>query len=208
MGRNTEPKCKQCRRENMKLFLKGERCYTDKCSFDRRPYPSGQHGQRRSKITEYGMRLREKQKVRRIYGILEQQFRKYFKIADRTKGVTGEQLLYRLERRLDSVCYRLGFAATRAEARHLVRHKHVTVQDQVVNIPSFQVKPGDKISIHDKSRSMARIQTALENSDKRGIPDWLELDRAALVGMVKALPNREEITLPIQEQLIVEFYSR
>ena len=208
MARYIGPVCKQCRRENMKLFLKGERCYTDKCSFDRRPYPSGQHGQRRSKITEYGMRLREKQKVRRIYGILEQQFRKYFKIADRTKGVTGEQLLYRLERRLDSVCYRLGFAATRAEARHLVRHKHVTVQDQVVNIPSFQVKPGDKISIHDKSRSMARIQTALENSDKRGIPDWLELDRAALVGMVKALPNREEITLPIQEQLIVEFYSR
>jgi small subunit ribosomal protein S4 len=208
MARYIGPVCKLCRRENMKLFLKGERCYTDKCSFDRRPYPSGQHGQRRSKITEYGMRLREKQKVRRIYGILEQQFRKYFKMADRTKGVTGEQLLYRLERRLDSVCYRLGFAATRAEARHLVRHKHVTIQGRVVDIPSFQVKPGDTISIHDKSRTMARIQTALENSEKRGIPDWLELDRAALVGMVKALPNREEITLPIQEQLIVEFYSR
>lgn len=208
MARYIGPVCKLCRRENMKLFLKGERCYTDKCSFDRRPYPSGQHGQRRSKITEYGMRLREKQKVRRIYGVLEQQFRKYFKMADRTKGVTGEQLLYRLERRLDSVCYRLGFAATRAEARLLVRHKHVTIQGRVVDIPSFHVKPGDTISIHDKSRTMVRIQTALENSEKRGIPDWLELDRAALVGVVKALPNREEITLPIQEQLIVEFYSR
>ncbi len=208
MARYIGPVCKQCRRENMKLFLKGERCYTDKCSFDRRPYPSGQHGQRRSKLTEYGIRLREKQKVRRIYGILEQQFRKYFKMADHTKGVTGEQLLYRLERRLDSVCYRLGFAATRAEARHLVRHKHVLVQGKVVNIPSFQIKPGDKISLHERSRSMARVQTAMENSEKRGIPDWLELDRAELVGLVKTLPNREEITIPIQEQLIVEFYSR
>lgn len=208
MARYIGPVCKQCRRENMKLFLKGSRCFTDKCSFDRRPYPSGQHGQRRSKATEYGIRLREKQKVRRIYGVLERQFRKYFAEADRIKGVTGENLLGLLERRLDSACYRLGFASTRAEARHLVRHKHVMVNGKVVNIPSYLLSPGDEVSVKDKSKKMSRIGIALEAAAQRGVPQWLELDRDKIAGKVTAAPNREEITLPIDEQLIVEFYSR
>lgn len=208
MARYTGPSCKLCRREGLKLFLKGERCYTDKCSFDRRPYPPGQHGQRRAKFTEYGIRLREKQKVRRIYGVLERQFRTYFEKADATKGVTGEQLLGLLERRLDSVAYRLGFAWTRADARQLVRHKHVQVNGRTVNIPSYLVKPGDKISIREKSKNKVRVQSALEGVDRRGVPEWLELDKETLTGTVKTMPNREEITLPIQEQLIVEFYSR
>lgn len=208
MARYTGPSCKLCRREGTKLFLKGERCYTDKCSFDRRPYPPGQHGQRRIKFTEYGIRLREKQKVRRIYGMLERQFRSYFAKADRTKGVTGEALLGLLERRLDSVAYRLGFAWTRADGRQLVRHKHVTVNGKVVNIPSFLVKPGDVVSIREKSRQKSRIAGAQAGVDRRGVPEWLELDRETLTGTVKTMPNREEITLPIQEQLIVEFYSR
>jgi len=208
MARYTGPSCKQCRRESLKLFLKGERCYTDKCSFDRRPYPPGQHGQRRSKFTEYGIRLREKQKVRRIYGVLERQFRTYFEKADQTKGVTGELLLGLLERRLDSVCYRLGFAATRADARQLVRHKHVQVNGKTVNIPSYLVKPGEKVSVREKSRSIVRVALALEGVERRGVPEWLELDKGTVTGTVKTMPNREEITLPIQEQLIVEFYSR
>lgn len=208
MARYIGPACKLCRRENLKLFLKGERCYTDKCSFDRRPYPPGQHGQRRIKFTEYGVRLREKQKVRRIYGVFERQFRKYFAEADRRKGVTGEQLLGMLERRLDSACYRMGFASTRTEARQLVRHKHVAVNGRTVDIPSFVVKPGDKVTIREKSRAMARIQMALEAAERRGVPQWLELDKGAFMATVKTMPNREEITLPIQEQLIVEFYSR
>src|SRR5689334_14337555 len=166
MARHTGPVCKLCRRESLKLFLKGERCYTDKCSFDRRPYPPGQHGQRRSKFTEYGIRLREKQKVRRIYGVLERQFRTYFEKADQTKGVTGELLLGLLERRLDSVCYRLGFAATRADARQLVRHKHVQVNGKSVNIPSYLVKPGDKISVREKSRTIVRVTLALEGVER------------------------------------------
>ncbi|MBK8171053.1 MAG: 30S ribosomal protein S4 [Sandaracinaceae bacterium] len=208
MARYIGPVCKLCRRENVKLFLKGDRCYTDKCAFDRRPYPPGQHGQRRSKFTEYGVRLREKQKVRRIYGVLERQFRKYFHEADRTKGVTGEQLLGLLERRLDSACYRLGFAATRSEGRQLVRHKHVMVNGHVVNIPSYLVKPGDKITLHERSRAQARVTTSVEGVERRGVPSWLELDKGSLTGSVKMMPVREEITLPIQEQLIVEFYSR
>lgn len=208
MARYTGPVCKLCRREGMKLFLKGERCYTDKCSFDRRPYPAGQHGQRRIKFSEYGIRLREKQKVRRIYGIVEKQFRRYFHEADRQKGVTGDNLLRLLERRLDNVVYRLGFATTRAEARHTVLHRHVTVNGKSVNIPSFLVKPGDVIAIRDRSKNKARIQGALEFAERRGIPDWLELDKDEMQGTVKTMPNREEITLPIQEQLIVEFYSR
>jgi small subunit ribosomal protein S4 len=197
-----------CRREGTKLFLKGDRCFTDKCAVDRRPYPPGQHGQRRAKFTEYGIRLREKQKVSRIYGVLERQFRKYFYEADRTRGVTGENLLSLLERRLDSVCYRLGFAQTRAEARHLVRHKHVSVNGRTVNIPSYRVKPGEKIEVREASRKMARINSALDAAERRGIPSWLELNREAFAGTVKSAPVREEITLPIQEQLIVEFYSR
>jgi small subunit ribosomal protein S4 len=192
----------------MKLFLKGERCYTDKCSFDRRPYPPGVHGQRRSKPTEFGVRMREKQKVRRIYGVLEAQFRGYFEAADRQKGVTGENLLSLLERRLDSVVYRLGLGATRTDARQVVRHKHVQINGRTVNIPSFLVKPGDKITIHEGSKSIARLQGALDVAARREQPDWLEFDRESLSGTVKGMPTREAITLPIEEQMIVEFYSR
>ena len=208
MARYIGPACKLCRRENMKLFLKGERCYTDKCSFDRRPYPPGMHGQRRSKVTEFGVRMREKQKVRRIYGLLERQFAGYFEEADRLKGVTGTNLLSLLERRLDSVIFRLGFGATRTDARQLVRHKHVQVNGRTVNIPSFLVKPGDKVAIREASKPSARIATALEVAARREQPEWLELDRDNLVGTVRMMPNREAITLPISEQLIVEFYSR
>ena len=208
MARYIGPACKLCRREGEKLFLKGDRCYTDKCAFDRRPYPPGQHGQRRTKVTEYGIRLREKQKVRRIYGVLERQFRKYFAEADRIKGVTGENLLMLLERRLDSACYRLGFAATRSDARQLVRHRHVKVNGKVVSSPSFCVKPGDKVSIHERSRETGRVKTALEGVERRGVPEWLELDKNEFTGTVKGMPIREAITLPIKEQFIVEFYSR
>jgi small subunit ribosomal protein S4 len=192
----------------MKLFLKGERCYTDKCSFDRRPYPPGMHGQRRIKFTEYGVRLREKQKARRIYGLAEKQFKRNFVEADRQKGVTGKSMLERLERRLDSVCYRMGFARTRSEARQLVRHRHIQVNGKRVSIPSYLVKPGDKISVKEKSRSKAVFTDSLEQVERRGLPEWLELDKENFTGTIKNMPNREEITLPIQEQLIVEFYSR
>jgi small subunit ribosomal protein S4 len=208
MARYIGPSCKLCRREGEKLFLKGDRCYTDKCAFDRRPYPSGQHGQRRTKVTEYGIRLREKQKVRRIYGVLERQFRRYFAEADRTKGVTGENLLALLERRLDSVCYRLGFAATRNDARQLIRHKHVAVNGKTVSIPSFVVKTGDVVTVREKSRQIGRVAIALEGVERRGVPEWLELDKGAFTGKVRGAPIREAITLPIKEQLIVEFYSR
>jgi small subunit ribosomal protein S4 len=192
----------------MKLFLKGERCYTDKCSFDRRPYPPGMHGQRRSKVTEFGVRMREKQKVRRIYGLLERQFSGYFDHADGQKGVTGSNLLSLLERRLDSAVYRLGLGATRTDARQLVRHKHLQVNGRTVNIPSFLLKPGDKITVREGSKSLVRIQAALDLSARREQPDWLEFDRDNLTGTVKMMPAREAITLPIEEQLIVEFYSR
>lgn len=208
MARYIGPACRQCRRENLKLFLKGERCYTDKCAFDRRPYPPGVHGQRRSKPTEYGVRMREKQKVRRIYGILERQFRRYFVMADRTKGVTGENLLNTLERRLDSAVFRMGIAATRTDARQLVRHKHVQVNGKSVNIPSYLLKPGDKISVRESSKGLKRLQAALETAGRREQPEWLDVDKNNLSGVVKMMPQREAITLPIQEQLIVEFYSR
>lgn len=208
MARYIGPVCKQCRREGAKLFLKGERCYTDKCGYDRRPYPPGVHGQRRSKVTEYGIRLREKQKVRRIYGMLESQFRRYFDMADRQRGVTGENFLSLLERRLDSAVYRLGMATTRAEARQLVRHKHMQVNGKAVNIPSFLLRPGDKITVRERSKKLGRIEGALEVAGRREQPDWLEFDRDNLTATVKNVPTREGITLPIQEQLIVEFYSR
>jgi len=208
MARYTGPVCKLCRREGMKLFLKGERCYTDKCSFDRRPYPPGQHGQRRIKFTEYGIRLREKQKVRRMYGMVEKQFRRYFGEADRQRGVTGENLLSLLERRLDNVVYRMGFAQTRSDARQIVLHRHILVNGKRVNIPSYQVKPGDVVAVKEKSREKGRFQAAATASERRPTREWLDVDLAAFTGTVKALPNREEITLPIQEQLIVEFYSR
>lgn len=208
MARYTGPVCKLCRREGMKLFLKGDRCYTDKCAFDRRPYPPGQHGQRRMKFTEYGIRLREKQKVRRMYGVVEKQFRRYFKDAARAKTVTGDTFLQLLERRLDNVVFRAGFAATRSEARQTVLHRHVTVNGRSVNIPSFLVRAGDVVAIREKSQKKARIVTSLEGVDRRGVPEWLELDKDKFAGTVKTLPVREAITLPIQEQLIVEFYSR
>ncbi|MEZ4392129.1 MAG: 30S ribosomal protein S4 [Polyangiales bacterium] len=208
MARYIGPVCKLCRREGAKLFLKGDRCYTEKCAYDRRPYPPGQHGQARIKFTEYGLRLREKQKVRRVYGVLERQFRKYFSEADRTKGVTGENLLALLERRLDNVAFRLGFAATRSEARQLVLHQHVTVNGKRVNVPSYVVRVGDKIAVREKSREIARVKESVTGAERRGALTWLELDKANFTGTVKTLPVREEVGLDIKEQLIVEFYSR
>ncbi len=192
----------------MELFLKGERCYTDKCAIKRRNYPPGQHGQGRPKVSNYGVQLREKQKVRRIYGILEKQFRSYFQEADRLKGVTGENLLSLLERRLDNVVYRLGFAASRTEARILVRHNHFTLNGKKANIPSIQLRAGDVIELKEKSRKIACINESLDAVVRRGIPQWLELEKEAYKGVVKILPVREDITMPIQEQLIVELYSK
>lgn len=208
MARYTGPSCRLCRRENMELFLKGERCYTDKCAIKRRNYPPGQHGQARTKVSDYGVQLREKQKVRRIYGILEKQFRSYFEEADRMKGVTGENLLFLLERRLDNAVYRLGLASSRTEARTLVRHGHFQVNGRKVNIPSFLVKNGDVIEVREKSRNIVSINDSLEAVVRRGVPQWLELDKDARKGVVKTLPTREDITTPIQEQLIVELYSK
>ncbi|WP_136516436.1 30S ribosomal protein S4 [Geomonas edaphica] len=208
MARYTGPSCRLCRREGSELFLKGERCYTDKCAIKRRSYPPGQHGQGRIKVSDYGVQLREKQKVRRIYGILENQFRGYFETADRMKGVTGENLLFLLERRLDNVVYRLGFATSRDEARQLVRHSHFTLNGRKANIPSIQVKAGDVIQLREKSRKITVINESLEGVVRRGIPQWLELDKDAFKGTIKAMPVREDITMPIQEQLIVELYSK
>ncbi|AAR36225.1 30S ribosomal protein S4 [Geobacter sulfurreducens] len=208
MARYTGPSCRLCRRENMELFLKGERCYTDKCAIKRRNYPPGQHGQGRPKVSNYGVQLREKQKVRRIYGILEKQFRSYFQEADRLKGVTGENLLSLLERRLDNVVYRLGFAASRTEARILVRHNHFTLNGKKANIPSIQLRAGDVVELKEKSRKIACINESLDAVVRRGIPQWLELEKDAYKGVVKTLPVREDITMPIQEQLIVELYSK
>jgi small subunit ribosomal protein S4 len=193
----------------MKLFLKGERCYTDKCAFDRRGYPPGQHGQRRVKFSDYGIQLREKQKVKRLYGISERQFRNYFEKADRQKGITGTNLLIFLERRLDNTVYRLGLATSRQEARQLVGHGHFAVNGRKVNIPSYLVQPNDVIEVKEKSRGMDRIKEAAEGVARRGIPQWLEIEKDNLRGTVKGWPNREELTTPpIQEQLIVELYSK
>ena len=192
----------------MKLFLKGDRCYSDKCSFDRRGYPPGQHGQRRSKFSDYGVQLREKQKVRRIYGISEKQFRIIFSKADRQNGITGANLLGMLERRLDNVVFRLGFTSSRTQGRHFVRHNHFTVNGNKVNIPSYIMKAGDVIALKEKSRNVAAITESLETIVRRGIPQWLELDKDGFKGAVKSLPVREDVTLPIQEQLIVELYSK
>ena len=208
MARYTKSVCRLCRRENLKLFLKGERCYTEKCAIDRRSYAPGQHGQDRKKFSEYGTQLREKQKVKRLYGILENQFRNTFKEADRQKGITGEILLSLLERRLDNTVYRLGFANSRNEARQLVRHSHFLVNQSKVNIPSYLVKPGNVIELREKSKKIVRILEALEGVARRGVPQWLELDKEQLKGSVKGLPTREEITIPIQEKLIVELYSK
>ncbi|OEU63046.1 MAG: 30S ribosomal protein S4 [Desulfuromonadales bacterium C00003094] len=209
MARYTGPVCRQCRRENMKLFLKGDRCYTDKCAVERRNYAPGVHGQGRVKVTEYGTQLREKQRVKRTYGLLEKQFRAYFDKADRAKGVTGENLLVLLERRFDSVVYRLGFASSRNEARLLIRQGHFLVNGRKVNIPSFLVRVNDVVELREKSRKIARVNDSLDGVMRRGVPSWVELERDAFKGTLKTLPVREEMTTPaFQEQLIVELYSK
>ncbi len=208
MARYTGPVCRLCRREEMKLFLKGERCFTDKCAFERRAYAPGQHGQRRRKRTDYGDQLREKQKVRRMYGVLESQFKGYYFKASRMKGVTGEDLLKLLERRLDNCIYRMGLASTRTEARQLVRHNHYQVNGKNCNIPSVILKPGDTITVKERSRKVTKITNSLEAVDRVGIPSWIEVDKENFKGTLKELPVREELTLPIREQLIVELYSK
>jgi small subunit ribosomal protein S4 len=209
MARYTGPVCKLCRREGAKLYLKGDRCYTAKCAIDRRAYAPGQHGQNnRRKLSEYGLQLREKQKARRIYGILEKQFSNYFVKAERQKGVTGENLLRLLERRLDNVVYRLGFAVSRAEARQLVKHNHFTLNGHKANIPSMLVKVGDVIQVKEKSLSTPGFAEVKEIIAQKNPPEWLDLDKENLTGRVMALPNREQIDVPIEDHLIVELYSR
>ncbi|HEV8718377.1 MAG TPA: 30S ribosomal protein S4 [Candidatus Binatia bacterium] len=208
MARYTGPVCRLCRREGIKLFLKGERCYTDKCAIERRSYPPGQHGQGRSKSTEYSLQLREKQKLKRIYGVLERQFRRVFALAESRRGITGENLLLLLESRLDNMIYRMGFAPSRSEARQLVRHGHFLVNQRRVTIPSYFMKSGDEIQVRESSRKVVRIQESLELAQRRGVPEWLEVNKDAFAGRVRALPTRAELTLPINEQLIVELYSK
>lgn len=208
MARQTDSVCKLCRRENLKLFLKGDRCFSDKCSFERRSYPPGQHGQRRTKLSDFGLQLREKQKVKRLYGVLESQFRIFFDRANRKKGATGENLLQRLECRLDNVVYRLGFADSRPEARQLIRHGHFTVNGKRVNIPAYVLKQGAEVAVKAKSQQKKPIQRAIQNLQKREVPEWLELNQAEFKGRVKALPSRNHITVPIEENLVVELYSK
>ncbi|MBI4621230.1 MAG: 30S ribosomal protein S4 [Desulfobacterales bacterium] len=208
MARYTGSVCRLCRRENLKLYLKGDRCYSDKCAFERKSYPPGQHGQSRSKHSDYGIQLREKQKVKRIYGILENQFRRYFEKADKMKGITGDNLLLFLERRMDNMVFRLGFASSRSEARQLIRHDHFLVNGKKVNIPSYLISPGEIVEVREKSRKIPRIVESLEAVARRGVPHWLELDKENVKGKIVSLPSREDITMPIQEQLIVELYSK
>lgn len=209
MARYTGAVCRQCRREGQKLFLKGDRCYTDKCAIDRRAYAPGQHGNARNKkLSEYGLQLREKQKARRYYGVLESQFHKYYEMANAQKGVTGENLLSILESRLDNVVYRLGFAMSRPEARQLVRHGHFTVNGKKVDIPSYLVKPGEVIALRESSRSVDKFKASLEANGSRKAPKWLEFDQNALAAKVVAAPARDDIDLPIEEHLIVELYSK
>ena len=209
MARYRGSVCRLCRRENLKMFLKGDRCYSDKCAFDRRGYPPGQHGQRRrGKVSDYGIQLREKQKVKRMYGLSEKQFHLFFERADRQKGITGVTLLVLLERRLDNVAYRLGFVDSRTQGRHFVRHNHFLVNGKRVNIPSYQVNIGDVIEIREKSRNIQAINDSLDAVVRRGVPQWLELEKENMKGSVKSFPVREDLTMPIQEQLIVELYSK
>ena len=208
MARYSEPVCRLCRREGMKLFLKGERCFKEKCSVERRAYPPGMHGKRRNKAQPYGLQLREKQKVRRVYGVLEAQFRRYFASASRMRGVTGTNLLRLLELRLDNVVYSLGFAASRTQARQLVRHGHILVNGRKADIPSMQVKPGMEVSIKDDMKTNVFVTEALDTAQGRGVPPWIELDVESFRGKVVGQPARDDIKLPIQEQLIVELYSR
>jgi small subunit ribosomal protein S4 len=206
LARYTEAVCKICRREGIKLFLKGERCYTEKCEIEKRNYPPGVHVETRTKVTEYGVRLREKQRVRRMYGLTENQFKRFFTMAEKARGITGTNLLVFLERRLDNLVYRLGFATSRKEARQIVTHRHVRVNGKTVNIPSFLVKEGDELEIRDKK--LVSVQNALESVVRRGVPSWLELDRESMKGKVRLLPTRDDITVPVREQLVVEYYSR
>ena len=209
MARYTGAVCRLCRREDMKLFLKGERCYTDKCGYERRAYPPGQHGQsRRKKRSDYGEQLREKQKVKRIYGIAEKQFRGYYHKAVRQKGVSGHILVQLLERRLDNVAYRMGFASDHAEARQLVRHGHFTINGKKVNIPSYLVRVNDVIAVRESSQKIAKINEALAAVDRRGVPQWISLDKDNFKGQISQLPTREDVTLPIRENLIIELYSK
>jgi len=209
MARYLGPKCRLCRREGEKLYLKGYKCYTDKCPMERRPYPPGMHGQmRRAKMSDYGIQLREKQKVKRIYGVLERQFRRYFAEAERRPGVTGTNLLQILESRLDNLVYRMGFASSRAEARQLVRHKHVKVNGRVVNIPSYLVPVGARIELVDKAKQHLRVRAAAEQAASRGVPEWLDVDFTEFSGVYRQLPTREQLDPNIREQLIVELYSK
>ncbi|MFO7987673.1 MAG: 30S ribosomal protein S4 [Desulfatiglandaceae bacterium] len=209
MARYTNSLCRLCRRENLKLYLKGDRCYGDKCAFERRAYAPGQHGQRRGgKVSDYRIQLREKQKVKRIYGVLEKQFRGYYYRADKQKGITGTNLLMLLESRLDNIVYRMGFAVSRSQARQFVRHGHFMVNHKKVNIPSYRVKPGDVVEIKEKSQKVPQLVEAMETVVRRGVPEWIEVEKDKFRGTLKALPNREDLTMPIQEQLIVELYSK
>lgn len=209
MARYVDAVCRLCRRENVKLFLKGDRCLSDKCAINKRNYAPGLHGQRRrTKLSEYGLQLREKQKVKRTYGLMENQFRSYFQKAARAQGVTGINLLVLLERRLDNVVYRMGFADSRAQARQLVRHGHMRVNGRKVNIPSFLIKEGDAVEPREKSRNMEVMRGNMEHIGQKQIPEWLHVDATAMRGVVQTLPSREDITMPIQEQLIVELYSK
>jgi small subunit ribosomal protein S4 len=208
MARNLDAKCRQCRREGEKLFLKGEKCFTDKCPVERRSYPPGQHGQKQSRLSGYATQLREKQKVRRIYGVLERQFRKVYAEADRRKGITGENLLQLLESRLDTVAYRMGFGASRTEARQIVRHNGILVNGKRVNIPSYQLRQGDVVEVAEKARTQLRIKGAVEAAEQRGFPEWLEVDSKAMKGVFKAMPQRSELPATINESLVVELYSK
>ena len=209
MARNLDAKCRQCRREGEKLFLKGEKCFTDKCAVERRSYAPGQHGQKSGqRLSDYGKQLREKQKIRKIYGVLERQFRKTYAEASRSKGVTGERLLQLLETRLDSVAYRMGFGASRTESRQLVRHNGIHVNGKRVNIPSYQVRPGDVVEVAEKAKAQLRVKAAAEAAESRGIPDWMEVDAKGLKGTFKALPTRPELSSSINESLVIELYSK
>ena len=208
MARYTESQCRLCRRETMKLYLKGDRCYSDKCAIERRNYPPGQHGQSRGKLSDYGLQLREKQKIKRIYGLVEKQFESYFEEAERQKGVTGTNFLVLLERRLDNTVYRFGFANSRSQARQLVRHNHFLVNGRKVNIPSYLLRPGDAIAVVEASRNLQTINESMGALPRRGLPAWLDLDASKYEGTFKTFPARDEMNLPVQEQLVVEFYSK
>lgn len=208
MARNTDPKCRQCRREGEKLFLKGEKCFTDKCAIERRNYAPGQHGQKSGRLSGYGVQLREKQKVRRIYGVLERPFRREYKEADRRKGITGENLLQLLESRLDNMTYRMGFGASRAEARQIVRHNGILVNGRRVNIPSYHLREGDVVEVAQGAKAQLRIKASAEAAESRGFPEWVEVDIKSLKGTYKAKPQRSELPSTINESLVVELYSK